>query len=523
MEAVVDAASARAPAQLASCVNDACARGQWSSLPWYASEAAIWTLVHPDRADVLRGTAGSLVAALERMSPRDHPRESLAVLDLLNVAQCLANGPSARLQALPFLSDLAHASRGWSQALQTRVACACLSWADLDALGVVQRPDAHVDVSAVERSPERIVSYLQRAVEAVGGGEPVPWDFYLNRVDGLVRRGYLDAETLLWLAFVSMSRSDGSAPIAIRFKKVVDDLRAGETLIERQQAWQVSNPHEHADDPMPSQTIGAGEYQLDEHVAGVGRWRVYLGHRTGRLQQRVLVSWADGPEAIPLEQLRAELGYAIAGVLPCSFLGKFDDSSDHRVDVRDVGVLVEQLPPGESARHRLQRPFSTHEAIRLAVSVGNTMARAAEVGVLLTSLRPELIWVDERDGRMTVTGVTGRSHRLFESRSGGEFNSPVPFPRPYGAPEADHAPTERSLVFTLAAILAEWLSGRHPFPEEWHHVGRRLSVRVKEPVDPDLVLVPTSVEGLLRDALDPDPEKRPSLASFIVELERVSR
>lgn len=523
MEASAAAPNACSPAQLAIGVNEACERGAWSLLPSYASEATSWTLVHPDNATALRGTAAFLVSALQRMSPRDLLRESLAVLDLLNVAQCLEDAPSAGLPSLPFLSDLAHASLEWAPALRTRVACVCLTSGNLDALRVVQGQDGHADVSAVEQSPERIVSYLQRAVAESGSGARISWDFYLNRVDGLVRRGYLDPETLLWLARVSMPRSGGAQTIALRFKALVDELRAGESLIERQQAWQVSNPHEHADDPMPSQTIDSGEYRLDEHVAGVGRWRVYLGHSLRRPHESVLVSWVDGPEKAPPEQLRAELGYSIAGVLPLNFLGKFDEPADRRLDVRDVGVLVEQLPPGESARRRIQLPLAVQDAARLAASLGAIMVRAAEGGVMLTALRPEFIWVEEKDGRLTVAGVTGRSRPFFESRSGGEFNSPVPFPRPYEAPEADQAPTERSLVFTLAVIFAEWLSGRHPFPEEWHHLARRLSLRVREPVDPDLELVPTSIRSLLRDALDRDPTKRPSLASFIVEIERVAR
>jgi hypothetical protein len=523
MLAFTDAPYARSPAQLALGVNEACERGAWSQLISYAREAATWTLVHPDRADVLRSTDALVASALQRMPSRDSLRESLAMLDLLNVAQCLASAPLAGLPSLPSLSDLAHASLEWAPALRTRVACVCLTYGDLEAFRVIHREGGESDVSAVERSPERIASYLQRAVAESARGVRISWDFYLNRVDGLVRRGYLDPETLLWLARVSMSRSDGVSTIALRFKALVDELLAGESLIERQQAWQVSDPHVHTDDPMPTQTIDSGEYQLDEHVAGVGRWRVYLGHPLRRPHERVLVSWVDGAAKVPPSQLRAELGYTIAGVAPLNFVGTFDDSADPPVDVRDVGVLVEQLPSGESARSRIQMPLAMRDAARLAASVGSILMRAAGAGVLFAALRPELVWVEDKDGLLMVTGVTARSHRFFESRSGGEFNSPVPFPRPYGAPEADRAPTERSLVFTLAAILAEWLSGRHPFPEEWHHVARRLSLGVREPVDPDLELVPTSIRSLLREALDCDPEKRPTLASFVVELERIAR
>lgn len=519
MEAIVDAVNAPSPLQLAVDVKDACQRSAWSLLPAYARQASIHALVRPDGAGELRGLREPLAEVLPRIAASGEPLELLAALDLLNAVHCVGGDIDAAPYGLPFVSVLTRAS--WNVAQRTRLACVRLTNNRLDALRVLTSAEVDVSVAEVERAPELIVRYLERMAKPENR-EPVAWDFYLNRVDGLVRRGYLEPETLLWLARVSMHRGAGSSTMASRFKERVDELLAGEALIERQQAWQVSNPHDDADDPMPSRTLGNGEYLLDEHLAGVGRWRVYLGHSVRRPNEGVLVSWVDGPEKIPLEQLRAELDHTVVGLLPLRFLGTFDATADPQEAVRDVGVLVESLPPGESARRRIQLPLSMKDAGQLAVSVGRIMERAAAAGILLSALRPEFIWVEEKDGGLVVTGVTARSHRFFESRSGGEFNSPVPFPRPYGAPEADRAPTERSLVFTLAAILAEWLSGRYPFPEEWHHLARRPSLCVREPADPDLDQVPPSIRSVLRQALEQDPEKRPTLASFVAELERVS-
>jgi len=334
-----------------------------------------------------------------------------------------------------------------------------------------------------------------------------------------------------WVAFLNAemdrvrtaSRSAGSGPRDTNASTQPRPYSArAMALVAEQRRYQLSNPHVTEGEPLFTETIGDGAYRVDEHLAGVRRWRLYLGHHVARPDERYLISMVRGSKKVAAEQLRAELDYAIDGVLELAFVGAFDPPDDpaRRKEFGRWGVLVERIPGGETTRRRITGPLSPAEAAELGASVGATVERAARAGVLLTALRPEYIWVDQdATGRIVPLGLTARNGRFFESRSEGEFPSLSPFPHAYGAPESGHNPSERSLVFTLAVLVSEWATGRYPFPQLWESVAHHAPIGVASARDPDLAGVPQSLERLLMSALDPDPQRRPTLLAFVHALE----
>jgi len=300
----------------------------------------------------------------------------------------------------------------------------------------------------------------------------------------------------------------------------------GVELMDEQRRYQLSNPHVWDKEPPFTETIADGRFRIDEHLWGVRRWRVYLGHSIARSTQRVLISIDDGTPKVALDEVRQEISYAIPGILEFAYAGAFDPVSDpvRQKDIKDWGVLVEYLPSGDSARRLITTGLGAIEAARLGGSVGAIVERAARSEMLLVALRPEYIWVEhESTGQLAVRGVTDRYYKFFRSRSYGEFNTLLPFPRSYGAPEAETKATERSLVFMLAVLVAEWTTGRYPFPGLWQSVAGGMLIGIRTSEAPDLAGVPPELEALLLRSMDRDPGARPALTSFVRALEQFAR
>jgi hypothetical protein len=231
-----------------------------------------------------------------------------------------------------------------------------------------------------------------------------------------------------------------------------------------------------------------------------------------------------GTPKIPLDRLHDELAYSVEGIFDLAFLGPLDlpDDATQREELADWCVLVERLPSGDSARCAILDPLDAADAVRLGVSVGVMVERAANAGVLLTALRPDYIWVDrDAAGHLHATGLTARNGRFFESHKWGESPSLPPFLRPYGAPESMTDPSERCLVFTLATLIAEWTTGRYPFRDARYRGFYYVQVYVDKPHDPDLRSIPSALAAVLERGLCPDPQRRPPLSSWLRTLKRV--
>ncbi|HUJ63324.1 MAG TPA: hypothetical protein VLX92_32720, partial [Kofleriaceae bacterium] len=88
-------------------------------------------------------------------------------------------------------------------------------------------------------------------------------------------------------------------------------------------------------------------------------------------------------------------------------------------------------------------------------------------GIVLGGLRPELVYIDgER-----VTGIAPRCDVFHATMSKPDYGVPLCFPHVYFAPEVlarpEEPPTAAADVFALAAMIAYWHTGKHPFEGEY--------------------------------------------------------
>jgi hypothetical protein len=163
-------------------------------------------------------------------------------------------------------------------------------------------------------------------------------------------------------------------------------------------------------------------------------------------------------------------------------------------------AVLEVEPRGAPLAER-PRPMRLCHALGWAMPAALAVRAAADAGLCLGGLRPELIYVEDEDAvdglGLALTAIAPRAER---------FLGPAPlFEHGYAAPEVMRGgpPSTAADVFSLCAILAHTLSGRHPFSE------RRRIAWIGSPR-----LVP-----LLDRALDQRPERRPQPDQVIAALD----
>jgi len=172
-------------------------------------------------------------------------------------------------------------------------------------------------------------------------------------------------------------------------------------------------------------------------------------------------------------------------------------------------VILERLPenvtwlPAALAR----RDDLRDRALDFGLSAGRLLATSARLGVRLTRARPELMWVRGRE----VVALSDRTTRLFDLPRHG-FALPA-FAMSYRAPELGDE--ERALAFTLATMVAEWATGRYPFPRGPDDT---IHDALKNPHVP--FGLDAQLEAVLDDALQVDPAKRMKLVDLVRKLEK---
>jgi len=519
--ALIDEDGARTGKHVADDIVRACAHMQWAALPALAREAATWAIVRPSGTVALREIGNAITGAAEHLSMPDDALAALAMFDLLNIVNCIGGDFTGKVPLTSFIPQLARLSTQWTATERIRICCAAWMHRDLQAFAMLRGPERPYDQSLTRVGPDALVPYL---VAAASQQQPRPraWTFVLNYLDELTDEALIDPETVLFLARVVTRAIVPMEDVAKDLHDHLATVVRGQELIEPQRWYQTSPPHRGPGEPPLTDTIANGAYQIDEHVFGVRRWRQYLGHRIAQPTERVVVSClTHGTPKAPLDQLRSDLAYSVPGVLELAFFGPLDvpETAERRKELAEWCVLVERLPSGETARRAIRDAIGAHAAVKLGLAVGAIVERALRAAVPMAALRPEYIWI-ERDprGEWTPTGITGRNGAFFASHKFSHYPSNTPFLRPYGAPEADHAPTDRSPVFTLATLIAEWTTGRYPFLGAWDRGSHLIQLRVDQPDEPDLRGVPPQLAELLACGLRRDPATRPGLVEWLHEL-----
>lgn len=272
--------------------------------------------------------------------------------------------------------------------------------------------------------------------------------------------------------------------------------------------------------PFPQhETLSIGAFRIEELLQGQGNQQLWLARRTTD-GEAALVAVDSKMERQSIAEARAALSYPIEGGLQLLLAGHVDrptQQPENEMYVDNHWLTLELVSRGgwlpRLLDQRVDPSPSTEMALRLGRSTGKLLARAAAGGRLLVSIRPEFLWASNEHGRWEVTGVTDRPATLFQLKRYTAFTAPL-FDRAYTAPEWYQAPSERSVVYSLALMIHEWAS-RFPVPLSWHDWSLRTVPAEETPM-------PASLKALLDEALRKDASERPDLARFLVRLESIA-
>jgi ADP-ribosyl-[dinitrogen reductase] hydrolase len=236
-------------------------------------------------------------------------------------------------------------------------------------------------------------------------------------------------------------------------------------------------------------------------VTGWRRGGLECGVADGRLAdgERVLVTVrvaADGDDRVA-DRLQLD----VPGVAPLVAVSQFTRGG------RALTALVERRPAGEPLAlpgfPLLSAPALERFRQLLAIA-----ARAAEAGVVLAGIRPELVY---HDGA-AVTGVAPRGAAFLRARPG----LASPWHALYEAPEIARGrePTPAADVFSACAALAFLLRRASPFEQGGaDHAGQAAAMEAGPPPLP--LPLDDSLLDALRAGLDPDPAGRPGARELL--------
>jgi hypothetical protein len=258
------------------------------------------------------------------------------------------------------------------------------------------------------------------------------------------------------------------------------------------------------DAPFPlGRTLDEGRFVVTRALSGTPDAGVYAGFDTEYRNRKEVLVTLGPPQTRELAVVRDELEEVV-----CSGEVLFVGALEHDGERRHDG-LVQDVPLAFTARELLDGPAERAIALELA-----TLAATAAYD-LRTGMRPELLYVDE-ELAMPLT-------RYFSFLAGAErrcYGVAPPWDTFYLAPEvlADaQRATERSDVFTICAMLAEWISGEHPFAGEGAAANAiAIATNRRRPFHG-----PEDVRELVDAGLAPDAAKRPSRDELLAALERL--
>lgn len=297
----------------------------------------------------------------------------------------------------------------------------------------------------------------------------------------------IDAATALWLGRLVFREVMEQPPgDVVRETRAYVDREIDSDEETRQAKARLRAEEEAAAFEFPhGASVAAGAFRITDKLRGIGSQQLWRAVRVLDGRQG-LVAFDTKLARIPADSIRAALAARRAVNVELAYAGEVDDPPDLHchwlcIEIPTAGTWLPDL---------IGAGVSPQQAIELARSAGQLLMQALAAGTVFSRVRPEYMWGVKDGERFTVTAVTDRPHVLFQRRTYDMVTLP-PFEREYAAPEVWlSAPTERSLVYSLAKILVDWAGG-----------------------------APTSISALLERASSEDPAHRPGLDVFLNELE----
>ncbi len=181
-------------------------------------------------------------------------------------------------------------------------------------------------------------------------------------------------------------------------------------------------------------------------------------------------------------------------------------AGQHRDEDFRLFVAVERRPPGKALVDRLNIASAPAECLRMLLPLVRLGLRLEQGGIVL-NLHPRLIFVEGEAVRC--------AWRLFVllSVQSSEWKAPLLEPTlspPEWLKNAGIPPHPRQTVFTLCALGAWMANGRPPYGQSL--VEEAKAQLGSSPLRPTL---PSELQPILGPGLDPDPGRRPGLATLL--------
>jgi serine/threonine protein kinase/tetratricopeptide (TPR) repeat protein len=270
-----------------------------------------------------------------------------------------------------------------------------------------------------------------------------------------------------------------------------------------------------------------GFYEVDTLIGKGGMGEVYRAHDT-RLERNVAIKVLS-PAISSSDELRQRFrreARAISGLQHPNICTLHDVGHQDGID-----YLVMEYIPGETLHRRLQDKMPIPEVLNLADEIAEALEAAHKHGILHRDLKPTNIMFSEH-GHIKVMDF-GLAKRIAKgnSESGETLDLPdEPLTAPgmivgtpdYMSPEQiTNGPMDgRSDQFSFGVILAEMLSGKHPFRK--NTVFETLAAILRE-IPEMRGEMPQSLRVIVRRMLAKSPEERfGSIAEMREELGRVA-
>ena len=260
--------------------------------------------------------------------------------------------------------------------------------------------------------------------------------------------------------------------------------------------------------PLPSGLVIPG-YEIQRWLGRGAFGHVWLARHTETAGDRAvkLVSLkASGPEGA--EGLRREARIMDA-------LGKHRNRVllyDCKVLEDHVAIVMEYVPGGPlSAMVSIESPMPWRDACKYIGDVAEGLVEVHQARLLHRDIKPANILLDQKRDEALLSDF-GLAANLYASKR-------IAGTPGYASPELlDGVCTVKSDVFSLAASLFHLVAGHPPF----HATDMQTSLRqaaagLVEPVRA-LGKVPKAVEDIVLAGLEPDPEKRIDLRTFMERL-----
>ncbi len=151
--------------------------------------------------------------------------------------------------------------------------------------------------------------------------------------------------------------------------------------------------------------------------------------------------------------IQAIIDFSEAGVAPELARGVLEHPRQSGFRLRGC---VEAMPAGETLESRIERgPIPMGAAIAIAKEVGVVVLRAERRGHELGAIRPELVYVAERAGEFSLTGILHRGPALARATYAGEGPLVWPlYPSDFSSPND---------VVGLAQLVWFMVTGTHPW------------------------------------------------------------